>query len=356
MNPHFPLALLLATAAASHPTGAANLPPEVSEVLSRALAVPGARIVPLGWAPQLPAGCVLPRRCWTARSADRAACRSNCTGKGVWVGVGTLRVWAPAAFTTRPVRAGEPLQAALTVEDREIRSGHAAYVPPPGALAARDLPRGTVLQAAHVAGATLASGESVKVMVMSGRWPSSTRARDFLRRGPTLRRAAFGPPRGGPPARGTAAGGCAMRSASLHTTRVILCTLVFAPLALACTQAHISGVHAQATRIQAPVESKGDETAASPRQPVARRPVGLAALPDARALRVNDLVVVRLPNKPMPSTPPTPTPVGPAAALPRSMPSWACSNTYRNWTPISTSAAVRRPACRARVIPRAPNR
>jgi len=59
MNPHFPLALLLATAAASHPTGAANLPPEVSEVLSRALAVPGARIVPLGWAPQLPAGCVL---------------------------------------------------------------------------------------------------------------------------------------------------------------------------------------------------------------------------------------------------------------------------------------------------------
>jgi flagella basal body P-ring formation protein FlgA len=79
-----------------------------------------------------------------------------------------FEVWAPAAFTTRPVRAGEPLQAALTVEDREIRSGHAAYVPPPGALAARDLPRGTVLQAAHVAGATLASGESVKVMVMSG--------------------------------------------------------------------------------------------------------------------------------------------------------------------------------------------
>ena len=59
MNPHFFLALLLATAAASHPTGAANLPPEVSEVLSHALAVPAAHIVPLGWAPHMPEGCVL---------------------------------------------------------------------------------------------------------------------------------------------------------------------------------------------------------------------------------------------------------------------------------------------------------
>jgi flagella basal body P-ring formation protein FlgA len=77
-------------------------------------------------------------------------------------------VWTPAAVTTRPVRAGERLQPALAVEDREVRSGHLGIVPPPGALAARDLPRGTVLQASHVAGATLASGETVKVIVMSG--------------------------------------------------------------------------------------------------------------------------------------------------------------------------------------------
>jgi hypothetical protein len=169
MTPHFPLALLLATAAASHPTGAANLPPEVSEVLSRALAVPGARIVPLGWAPQLPAGCVLRQAVLdgTVAGSGRLPVKlygQACTGWG-WV---RFEVWAPAAFTTRPVRAGERLQPALVVEDREIRSGHVGFVPPAGALAARNLPRGMVLQPSDVAGATIASGETVKVIVMSG--------------------------------------------------------------------------------------------------------------------------------------------------------------------------------------------
>ena len=169
MNPHFPLALLFAATAASHPTGAANLPPEVSEVLSRALAVPGARIVPLGWAPQLPAGCVLRQAVLdgTVTGSGRLPVKlygQACTGWG-WV---RFEVWAPAAFTTRPVRAGERLQPALVVEDREIRSGHVGFVPPAGALAARNLPRGMVLQPSDVAGATMASGETVKVIVMSG--------------------------------------------------------------------------------------------------------------------------------------------------------------------------------------------
>ncbi len=169
MNPHFPLALLLATAAASHPTRAANLPPEVSEVLSQALAVPAARIVPLGWAPHMPEGCVL--RQAVLGSAVTGSGRlpvklygQGCMGWG-WV---HFEVWAPTAFTTRPVRAGERLQPALAVEDREIRSGHVGIMPPPGALAARDLPRGSVLQASDVAGATTTSGEAVKVIVTTG--------------------------------------------------------------------------------------------------------------------------------------------------------------------------------------------
>ena len=169
MNPLFPLALLLATSAASHPAGGTSLPPEVSEVLSRALAVPAARIVPLDWAPHLPAGCVLRQAALdgTITGSGRMPVKlygQGCTGWG-WV---RFEVWTPAAVTTRPVRAGERLQPALAVEDREVRSGHLGIVPPPGALAARDLPRGTVLQASHVAGATLASGETVKVIVMSG--------------------------------------------------------------------------------------------------------------------------------------------------------------------------------------------
>ena len=125
--------------------------------------------MPLGWAPHMPEGCVL--RQAVLGSAVTGSGRlpvklygQGCMGWG-WV---HFEVWAPTAFTTRPVRAGERLEPALAVEDREIKSGHAAFVPPAGALAARDLPRGTVLQASHVAGAALASGESVKVIVMSG--------------------------------------------------------------------------------------------------------------------------------------------------------------------------------------------
>ena len=169
MNPHFPLALLFAATAASHPTGAANLPPEVSEVLSRALAVPAARIVPTGWASHLPAGCLLRQAMLSGTVTGSGRLPVKLYGQGC-MGWGWVRfeVWSPAAVTTRPVRAGERLQPALAVEDREVRSGHLGIVPPPGALAARDLPRGTVLQASHVAGATLASGETVKVIVMSG--------------------------------------------------------------------------------------------------------------------------------------------------------------------------------------------
>jgi hypothetical protein len=169
MTPHFPLALLLATAAASHPTGAANLPPEVSEVLSRALALPAARIVPLDWAPHLPAGCSLRQAALSGAVTGSGRLPVKLYGQGC-MGWGWVRfeVWAPSAFTTRPVRAGEQLEPALAVEDREIRSGHVGIVPPPGALAARDLPRGTVLEASHIAGAAAGSGDAVKVIVTSG--------------------------------------------------------------------------------------------------------------------------------------------------------------------------------------------
>jgi flagella basal body P-ring formation protein FlgA len=169
MSPYLPLALLFATTAASHSTGGANLPPEVSEVLSQALAIAGARIVPVDWSARLPAGCLLHKA--TLDGAITGSGRlpvklygQGCTGWG-WV---RFEVWAPTAITTRPVRAGERLQPALAVEDREVRNGHATVMPPPGATAARALPRGTVLETSHIAGATVASGESVKVIVMSG--------------------------------------------------------------------------------------------------------------------------------------------------------------------------------------------
>jgi len=86
-----------------------------------------------GWAPQLPAGCVLRQAVLDGTVSGSGRLPVKTVRARVYgLGLGTLRGMAPAAFTPRPVRAGEPLQAALTVEDREIRSGHAAYVPPPG--------------------------------------------------------------------------------------------------------------------------------------------------------------------------------------------------------------------------------
>jgi len=178
MNPFFTLALLLAAAAPTHSSGRATLPTEVNEVLSRALSVPDGRIVPIGWEAHLPAGCLL--RQATVSGAITASARlpvklygQNCSGWG-WV---RFEVWAPAAQTIRPVRAGEPLQPAVVVEPREVRSGHTGIVPQPGAVAARDLPAGIVLEPAHVAGAALASGELVKIVVLRGSLVIETQGR-----------------------------------------------------------------------------------------------------------------------------------------------------------------------------------
>jgi flagella basal body P-ring formation protein FlgA len=79
-----------------------------------------------------------------------------------------IEVWAPVASLQRSVRAGEALQPALVVQDREIRLGRAGFLPPEGATASRDLPAGTVLGPEHVAGSRLAAGETVKVIVLNG--------------------------------------------------------------------------------------------------------------------------------------------------------------------------------------------
>jgi hypothetical protein len=168
MNLLLPLALLLA-ANAPHPPGRVALPQEVSEVLFQALTIPGARIVPTGWEARVPAGCRVERASLSGSVTGSARLPVKlhgpvCSGWG-WV---RFEVWAPAATLRRPVRAGQPLQPALVIQDREIKMGRAGIVPPEGATAARDLPAGTVLSPEHVAGSTLAAGEKVKVIVLNG--------------------------------------------------------------------------------------------------------------------------------------------------------------------------------------------
>jgi hypothetical protein len=168
MNLLLPLALLLA-AKAPHPPGRVALPQEVSEALSQALTIPDARIVPTGWEARVPAGCRVERASLSGSvtGSSRLPVKLHgpaCMGWG-WV---RFEVWAPAATLRRPVRAGEPLQPAVAISDREIKLGRAGFLPPDSATAARDLPAGTVLAPEHVAGASLASGETVKVLVLHG--------------------------------------------------------------------------------------------------------------------------------------------------------------------------------------------
>ncbi len=77
-------------------------------------------------------------------------------------------------------------------------------------------------------------------------------------------------------------------------TRAILCTLSLASCMLACTQAHISEYTPKRRDYKLPTAGKGDETSASPGSLWHEgRPASLL-FTDARALRVNDLVVVKI--------------------------------------------------------------
>ena len=77
-------------------------------------------------------------------------------------------------------------------------------------------------------------------------------------------------------------------------TRAVLCTLSFASLALGCTQAHIGEYTPKRRDYKLPAETKGDEAAASPGSLWHEGRSASLLFTDARALRVNDLVVVKI--------------------------------------------------------------
>jgi hypothetical protein len=82
-----------------------------------------------------------------------------------WVRV---KVYAPVPVTRRSVRAGEPLAAAVTMEEREILPGHAPAVIAEGAVADRWLGAGRVVEEGAIRAAGLRAGEAIKVLLLSG--------------------------------------------------------------------------------------------------------------------------------------------------------------------------------------------
>ena len=172
------VALLLALHAVSEPASAGLefLPSAVSESLSRALAIPGARIVPLSWS--APEGCHI-RSASVSRSIEgsgRVAVKyagKNCSGWG-WVG---LEIWSETAVTTRALRAGEAIEAGYSMVEREVRPGRMPFVPPAGAVAIRSLPAGTALDPRDVSMSAVVAGDPVKIIVAAGTVAIETQGR-----------------------------------------------------------------------------------------------------------------------------------------------------------------------------------
>jgi hypothetical protein len=154
---------------------AGSTSPLIQAALERAVTVAGARLeASVETAP--PRGC-RPAEAEAPRPFDgsgrvavrltgRTAAGDPCEG-WAWVRV---RVFAPAPVTTRALRAGDPLKAAVMLQDREIRAGH-----PPAAehllataVASRALPAGHLVEADHARGPSARPGDPLKVVVISG--------------------------------------------------------------------------------------------------------------------------------------------------------------------------------------------
>ncbi len=163
------VALLLALLAVSETAPAARniLPGEVSESLTRALAIPGARIVPISWSAR--ATCHI-RNASVAHAIDgsgRVAVKYSGRGCAGWGWV-QLEVWAETAVTTRAVRPGDALASSFAMIEQEVIHGRMPYVPPDGSVAVRNLPSGTIIRPGDASRSAVVAGDPVKVIVISG--------------------------------------------------------------------------------------------------------------------------------------------------------------------------------------------
>jgi hypothetical protein len=142
-------------------------PPVVVQAVTEALAVPGARALirayqPAGACPAAEARLERP-----IEGSGRFAVRlrgPSCQG-WAWVKV---EVRAPVSVTTRTVDRGEPLDQAVAVEEREVRTSRAPARVAAGARASRRLARGQIVEASHVVAPGAAVGAAVKVIVKVG--------------------------------------------------------------------------------------------------------------------------------------------------------------------------------------------
>jgi hypothetical protein len=148
----------------------------VRRALERGLSIPGARLdTAVEDRGAVPAGDCRPTSAEVLRPIDgsgRIAVKvSGSSARGAtcdawtWVHV---RVVAPVAVAARALAAGERLDGATAIEERELRPGHLPAVIGRASVAARALVPGQLIDAALVTEPTVRAGESVRVLVVLG--------------------------------------------------------------------------------------------------------------------------------------------------------------------------------------------
>lgn len=158
-------ALLLAAAPAA--------PPVVERALREAVALPGARLELVSFTPH---GACEAQEAEVAQPisasgtvAVRLLGRSPGGRPCAGAGFAQVRLFGPAWIAVRTLAVGQPLEGAAQQADRELRAGHPpAAAIPPGAVAARPIPAGAVVEEGHLLDPAWAPGASVRVVVRAG--------------------------------------------------------------------------------------------------------------------------------------------------------------------------------------------
>jgi hypothetical protein len=163
------LAITLVAAAPAARTADVALPPVVQAAVDNAIALPGARVVPVSYAVGNGRPCDA-QSATISRPIDgsgRFAVKlsgAGCTG-WAWLKVD---VWAQVPITTRLVREGERLDDAVTFVERQVTGGRAPVTLTAESVASRPLPRGQAVMPEHIKRTGGNAGELVKVLVQSG--------------------------------------------------------------------------------------------------------------------------------------------------------------------------------------------
>lgn len=152
-----------------------SAPAQLTEALAEAIRPQGATFEIVGYQASVAGKCALTgvqlpgvidassRFAVRLRGRDEAG--SPCEG-WAWVAV---RVLAPTLCTSRPVRAGEPLGAAVILTRREVLPGRRPLSTlPQGAVATQSLPAGMSIEEHHVREPGPAPGEPVAVVAQVG--------------------------------------------------------------------------------------------------------------------------------------------------------------------------------------------